>query len=63
VGFRARRAHALQGLAAVEAETQRAEAAARRLGLAAALLGETDWQADGTSLGPVAEERGAIGAG
>jgi tetratricopeptide (TPR) repeat protein len=57
VGFAARVANSLQGLAAVEARTGRAESAARRLGSAATLLGETGWAADGTGLAP-----GAIAA-
>ena len=43
VGFKARIANSLQGLAAVEAQTGRAEMAARRLGAAAATIGETGW--------------------
>jgi hypothetical protein len=41
----------------VEARTGRAESAARRLGSAATLLGETGWAADGSGLAP-----GAIAA-
>ena len=50
IGFRARWANALQGLAAVEARTDRHVSAARRLGMAAALLGDAGWGADGTGL-------------
>ena len=63
IGFTARLANTLQGLAAVEARTARPAAAARRLGLAAALLGDVGWGADGTSLEPIAmeEARRALG--
>jgi predicted ATPase/DNA-binding SARP family transcriptional activator len=63
VGFNIRKANALQGLAAVEARTGRAESAARRLGEAAALLGSTGWDADGGQLAPAAAEaaRQALG--
>jgi predicted ATPase/DNA-binding SARP family transcriptional activator len=54
VGFKVRLANALQGLAAVEARTGRAESAARRLGSAAALIGDTGWGADGSELVPAA---------
>jgi predicted ATPase/DNA-binding SARP family transcriptional activator/Tfp pilus assembly protein PilF len=43
IGFKGRVAHAMQGLAAVEARTGRAEAAARRLGQAATMLAEVGW--------------------
>jgi predicted ATPase len=43
VGFKSRVAHALQGLAAVEARTGRSEAAAKRLGEAAAMLTSVGW--------------------
>jgi tetratricopeptide (TPR) repeat protein len=55
VGFKVRHANALQGLAAVEARTGRAEAAAERLGVAATLMTDTGWGADGGELAPVAE--------
>ena len=63
VGFTTRLANALQGLAAVEARTDRAETAARHLGSAASMLGETGWGADGTSLAPGAIDaaRSALG--
>jgi tetratricopeptide (TPR) repeat protein len=54
VGFKARIANSLQGLAAVEARTGRAESAARRLGSAAALMADTGWGADGSDLVPAA---------
>lgn len=50
VGAKVRFANALQGLAAVEVRTGRAESAARRLGAAAAILAETGWAGDGTAL-------------
>jgi predicted ATPase/DNA-binding SARP family transcriptional activator len=63
LGFRVRLANALQGLAAVEARTGRAEDAARRLGSAAAMIGDTGWGADGSELVPAATEaaREALG--
>jgi predicted ATPase/DNA-binding SARP family transcriptional activator len=63
VGFKVRVANSLQGLAAVEARSGRAGSAARRLGAAAALLGETGWGADGTELAQTAIEaaRKALG--
>lgn len=63
LGFRARIANALQGLAAVEVHTGRPESAARRLGLAATLLGDTGWGADGTALAPdaISGAREALG--
>ncbi|HEX5015004.1 MAG TPA: BTAD domain-containing putative transcriptional regulator [Candidatus Limnocylindrales bacterium] len=63
VGFNIRTANALQGLAAVEARTGRAESAARRLGVASSLLGGTGWDADGGQLAPVAADaaRAALG--
>jgi tetratricopeptide (TPR) repeat protein len=64
IGFRARLAHALQGLAAVEARTGRAESAARRLGSAAAVIAEVGWRADGSDLEPIAASgsHAALGA-
>jgi predicted ATPase/DNA-binding SARP family transcriptional activator len=50
IGFTARVANALQGIAAVEARSGRAEQAARRLGSAAALIGETGWDAGDSPL-------------
>lgn len=44
IGFRHWLAHALQGVAAVEVRTGRAETAARRLGRAAAILAELGWE-------------------
>ena len=63
VGFKVRVANSLHGLAAVEARTGRAESAARRLGSAAAVLGETGWAADGAELAPgaTAAAREALG--
>ena len=63
VGFKGRMANALQGLAAVEARTGRAEAAARRLGSAAALIGETGWATGDSPLERAAVEaaRGDLG--
>jgi predicted ATPase/DNA-binding SARP family transcriptional activator len=57
VGFKARMANAMQGLAAVEARTGRAEAAARRLGGAAAVIGGTGWATGDSPL-----ERAAVEA-
>lgn len=42
--FKGRSAHALQGLAAIDARTGRAETAATRLGLAAAILAAVGWE-------------------
>ncbi len=50
VGFKARLANALQGLAAVEARTGRAESAARRLGSAAAVIADKGWAAGDSDL-------------
>lgn len=63
IGFTARVANCLQMLAAVEVRTGSAASAARRLGSAAALLGETGWAADGTGLAPeaTATARDALG--
>ncbi|OGO59111.1 MAG: hypothetical protein A2V85_16960 [Chloroflexi bacterium RBG_16_72_14] len=63
VGFKVRLANALQGMAAVEARTGRAESAARRLGGAASLMAETGWGADGSALEPAATSfaRAALG--
>jgi tetratricopeptide (TPR) repeat protein len=65
VGFKGRIANAMQGLAAVEARTGRGEAAARRLGAAAALIGETGWAAGDSPLeqAAVAAARAALGEG
>ena len=57
VGFRARLANALQGLAAVEARTGRVESAVGRLRSAAAVIGQMGWGAGDSSL-----EREAIAA-
>ena len=57
VGFRARLANALQGLAAVEARTGRVESAVGRLKSAAAVIGQMGWGAGDSSL-----EREAIAA-
>jgi predicted ATPase len=56
VGFGSRLANAYQGLAAVEARTGRADSAARRLGVAATMLGEVGWGADGTGAASAATE-------
>jgi tetratricopeptide (TPR) repeat protein len=50
IGFKARLAGALQGLAAVETRSGRAESAAKRLGTASALLTDTGWVRDGLAL-------------
>jgi non-specific serine/threonine protein kinase len=50
IGFKVRLASALQGLAAVEARSGRAESAAMRLGAASALLTDTGWVRDGLAL-------------
>lgn len=55
VGFKGRVAHALQGLAAIEARTGRAETAARRLGGAAALLAEVGWDTRDNAFAAAAE--------
>jgi predicted ATPase len=44
IGFKARSAHALQGLAAIDAKTGRAETAATRLGRAATILADVGWE-------------------
>jgi predicted ATPase/DNA-binding SARP family transcriptional activator len=63
IGFKVRLAGSLQGIAAVEVRTGRAEAAARRLGRAAVLLSETGWSQDGVALGEptIAAAREALG--
>ena len=63
MGFRGRLANAYQGLAAVEARTGPPPSAARRLGTAAAILGETGWGGDGTAVAATAIEtaRKALG--
>jgi tetratricopeptide (TPR) repeat protein len=55
VGFKGRVAHALQGLAAIEARTGRAETAARRLGGAAAVLAEVGWDTRDNAFANAAE--------
>jgi tetratricopeptide (TPR) repeat protein len=63
VGFRSRVAHAMQGLAAVEARTGRAETAARRLGEAAAVLAAVGWETTDNPFGTAAasDAREALG--
>lgn len=63
VGFKARLANALQGLAAVEARTGRAESAARRLGSAATILATTGWAAGDSplELAAASSARAALG--
>jgi predicted ATPase/DNA-binding SARP family transcriptional activator len=63
LGFKGRVAHALQGLAAVEARTGRAEIATRRLGEAAAVLAAVGWETTDNPFGTAAalDARGALG--
>jgi tetratricopeptide (TPR) repeat protein len=63
IGFPARQANAIQGLAAVEAQTGRAIDAARHLGAAAAMLTPTGWGRNGSGPGDTATRiaRDALG--
>ena len=63
MGFRARWANALQGWPQWRHGPTATQSAARRLGTAAALLGDSGWGADGTALAEPAIEatRTALG--
>jgi predicted ATPase/DNA-binding SARP family transcriptional activator len=60
VGFKSRIANAVQGVAAVEIRTGRVEAGVRRLGAAAAMLGETGWAAGDSPLEAAAVEAARV---